>query len=400
MALSEQEKLEIVHRLMSEYVYYSVETSGKWSKSLQDICNKVGLIKPKLFEFYIRSPSSDILYMANKVYNDTLSYFRFTDWYTSETIVDYIKTHKVLCEETRKAEEDEDLDPIYHWDDDKEKKLEAYSEAIENIKIKLYRNSDAPAKQISDIRADLKKSQGLYNTLYQQKHQFDYLTVEEVALKMYARYLYSNTIYTINKEQIKGLPSVLLDNIASIIRNNSISGTKIREIAHTSPWLQYYKTSQSNPFSGRTLSGDILQLTSLTRWYEFVRELPSDQRPSDKVMEDDDMLDGWYILWEREQKNKKGDPMIESSKFNVETFIMAKSKEEADDVWSRNNKMARGILKQRAKQIFGSDGKEGIKNHELGDVKVDIQIDANKAGFAAASARGAGAKIGTGARRR
>jgi hypothetical protein len=196
-----------------------------------------------------------------------------------------------------------------------------------------------------------------------------------------------------NMEQVKGLPPTLLDNIAGIVRNKAISGTAIREVAHTSPWIQYYKTAQPNPFANVPISNDILQLMSLTRWYEWVREHP--EKPSDKVIDDDDMLDGWYTLWERNRPKQK-DMQVESSKFNVESFIVARTPEEADDIYSRNNKMSRILMKQRADQVLGSD--KSIKNEDLRDVRMDISIDANKTGFAVSAAKSSGLRTSTGAR--
>jgi len=396
MALSEQKKMELIHALLSEYRYYKVETSNRWSRSLRGICSQYGLVKQNTFEFYIKNPSSQVLQEANRIYNETIEHFRFNDYLTSETVVDWMKKQEVLCEETRLAEEDEDLDPVYFWSDNEDQKMKVLSEAIENIKVKLFKNSDASSKVVDEIRADLRKSQKMYNEMYVNKHQFDYLTTENVAFKLYSRYLYDHTFYAVNGQQITGLPPFLLDNIASVVRDNSITGTQLRELAHTSPWLQYHKTGQNNLFANITLSDDILHLTSLTRWYEWVRERPTEEKPSDKVIDDDDMLDGWYILWER-NRPKKTDLLIESSKRNVETFIMANSPMEADEIYMRNNKMARVLMKNRANQVLGSN--KPIQDHELGDVKFDLGIEANKLGIQAAQAKAAGYKTPTGPRK-
>jgi hypothetical protein len=395
MALTEQCKSEIIYRLLSEFHFYEIETSGRWTRSLRKAHGLYGLTKPTRLSFYLKNPSHQVLYESQLVYNRTIHQLRFTDYWNKDTIIDFMKRHEVLGEQTREADLDDDLDPEYFWYDNEDAKMDVLSKAIENIKIKLYRNCDAPAKQIEELRKDLHKSQRLYNEVYARKHQFDYLTAEEIASRLYSRHLYGNIFYTKDMQQVKGLPPVFLDNIANLVRQESISGTKIREISHTSPWTQINKTSQPGPFHGITLTSDILQLTSLTRWYEWVRDHPD--KPDDKVIDDDDMLDGWYILWERERP-KKTDKQIEASKFNVETFVMASTPEEADDIWSRNDPMARGVLKQRAGQLVKDDG-IGIKNQDLGDVKKDIVVQFNKDSFAAASAKASGARISTGARK-
>jgi len=392
MTLTINQKEEIIYRLMSEYQYYNIRTSGKWDKSLYHISKLTGIKKPSLFEFYIKSPSADILQNAHKIYNNTIKRFSWTDFYTSETILDFMRKHKVFCNETLLAEEDDDLDPVYYWTEEHDKRLEVYSESIDNIKIKLYRNKDAIKKQIEDIRADLKKSQKIYNELYIRKQSFDKWTIEAIASHLYTRYLYSNTFYDINKKQVKGLPPFLLDSIAGIVADNRIHSTHIREISHTSPWLSYYHTAKPNPFGNCMLSSDILSLMQLSRWYENIQHY--EDYPED-IVNDDDMLDGWWILKERERP-KKHDRMVESSPFNVETFIMAKSKEEADDIYSRNNKVARSIISNRFKQI--ADNKLGVKNQDLGDVKFDIHIQNNQRAVQFQQAKAQGIKTTTGRR--
>ena len=382
--MTEQEKLMLINRLFSEYHLYTIETSDRWSSSTRKIANQLGLTKSSIFSFYIRTPDYQVMYEANLEYEKTLHHFRFAEHLNSETIINWMKKHEVECEETRKAREDLDLDPVYFWSDEYDKKMEEYSEKIDAHKVKLYNNSDAPKKQIDEIRSDLRKIQKLYNELYARKHSFDHWTAEDVAAKIYSRCLYDNTFYDINKKQIKGLPHAFLDNIATIVKNEAILGTQIRELAHTSPWLGYYKTAQPNPFHHLPLSSDMLQLMALTRYYEWIREMPLATkegeigRPSDKVIDDDDMLDGWYILYEK-QKPKEDRLLVESSKFNTEQFFIAKSQEEANEIWKRNNKMAQGILKNRAEQIAAKGDGRGVKNQDLKDVRFDINVGFNKA---------------------
>jgi len=387
--LTEQQKADIIHKLLSPWRYYEMKTSGYWNTSIRKLCTALGYKKPERFSFYIKSPDSELIMMANKIYDDTINHFRFSDFYTEENIVDdFLKKHVVLCEESRLAEEDDDADPVYFWTDDMEKQMKSHSEMIENIKIKLYNNSDATGQQIEEIRTELRRYQKLYNELYARKHQFDYLTAEDTASKLYTRYLYDNTFYTTDKQQVKGLPVPFLDAVANIVRSESISGTQMREVAHTSPWLQIYKTAQPNPFAGLFLSQDMLQLMSLTRWYEWVREHPD--RPDDKVIDDNDMLDGWYILWER-NRPKKTNTLVESSKFNVENFIMAKTPAEANEVYRRNDKVAQVLMRNRAKQISGSDNV--IQNQDLVDNKLVVQMEGTKLGFLAAQAKANGMMI-------
>jgi len=61
---------------------------------------------------------------------------------------------------------------------------------------------------------------------------------------------------------------------------------------------------------------------------------------------------------------------------NVESFIIAETDKEADEVWQRNSKFARPDMLNRAKQILNS--KNGVRDQDLVDVKSDIRKVFNK----------------------
>lgn len=86
--------------------------------------------------------------MANRVYDDTMNHFRFSDFYTLENIADeFLKKHIVICEVSKRAEENDDIDPVYFWTDELDQRMKSHSDAIDNTKIKLYKNSDVPANR-------------------------------------------------------------------------------------------------------------------------------------------------------------------------------------------------------------------------------------------------------------
>lgn len=367
--MTTHEKQEIINRLFSEYQYYKVDINVRKLSFASKIKN---LVSQDTLEFFIKSPSSQILYEANNIYNDTIKYYRFSDFYNEETIVDMMKQHIVLCEESKKAEE-ELRDPIYYWSDDFDDEFKSIAETIDNTKIRLFENAKAPKSKIEQIRKTLETEQKKYNFLYTRKQQFDYMTAEYMASKFYARYLYSHTVYDKNKKQIKGLSYNALDNIAFIVDNNRIPSLHIRELSHTSPWLNYYHTMKPNPFNNKTLSGDILSLMQLSRWYESIYSHP--EHPDDDIINDNDMIDGWWLKIERE-KPKQKDNAQDNSITNSEVFIMARSNKEADDIYCKNDKMARSIIYNRTKQLAETKGT--VKNHELFDVKFDLGLQANR----------------------
>ena len=94
------------------------------------------------------------------------------------------------------------------------------------------------------------------------------------------------------------------------------------------------------------------------------------ESPPDKVIQDDDLLDGWLILQnrkrEKERVEKEMDKKIGKNKGAQEVYIMAETTEEAQKVEMLNNAMTKGIKKQRQKMV---DKHGEIQEQHLPDAK-------------------------------
>ena len=108
--------------------------------------------------------------------------------------------------------------------------------------------------------------------------------------------------------------------------------------------------------------------------YDNIAESPDS--PSEDVLEDDDMLDGWLLIQRREREKDKKEKSVESVIGNQkisgadEVFVAAKSLEDIDRINLLNDMRASIIREQRLGQIKDSDG--GVKHQDLADVKQDI----------------------------
>ena len=114
--------------------------------------------------------------------------------------------------------------------------------------------------------------------------------------------------------------------------------------------------------------------------YDNVYEHP--ERPSEEVINDDLMLDGWFALKKREaeqERNKKAadDLLDKKSKGKGsnagELFVVAGSKDEANKISGLNDMGTKMKLKQRQQQL-GKDG--SIEEQNFKDVKMDLRSEA------------------------
>jgi hypothetical protein len=115
--------------------------------------------------------------------------------------------------------------------------------------------------------------------------------------------------------------------------------------------------------------------------YDSVYEHP--ESPNDKIIEDDDCLDGWFIDQRRKNEKIKKENEINGMLGNEkiakagEVFIVAGSREEADAIHGINSPQSEANRKNRLNLIK----EKGVVSSDLefSDVRRDIEIQKNQA---------------------
>ena len=114
--------------------------------------------------------------------------------------------------------------------------------------------------------------------------------------------------------------------------------------------------------------------------YDSAYEHP--ECPPDSVFEDDDMFDGWMITQKREnEKNRnknRTEKLLEGKKLDKagEIFIVANSKEEAQNIYGLNDHTSRHIIKERESLLKSTS--QIIDDANLPDVKRELVVQANQ----------------------
>jgi hypothetical protein len=177
---------------------------------------------------------------------------------------------------------------------------------------------------------------------------------------------------------------------------NNIKDEDIRYLARNNPWRHMWSVGKksSELFKRHTvdITKDQKVLAHYSIMYDNIYEHP--ESPNDKVIEDDDCLDGWIIKQRREnEKNKKQkevDDLIGNSKIanSQEVFVMARDQESAAEVYNLNNPMARKTIQDRNQQIKNAECELNFK--DLADVKQDIKLQSHQQAMQAAKNMGRG----------
>jgi hypothetical protein len=273
------------------------------------------------------------------------------------------------------------------WSSAEEEKLSKMVKNVTDLKIKLY-ELKLQSIEREMVRRGLNDTRAAIDTLYQKKHELDYLTCHGIASSAKLRYLTGASIYYKSKPYWKdfsgwGKPDYLLDAIINEVNKCRLDEKKIREIARGEPWKSYWGSAKN---SGKGVFGKpSIDLTDYQKnlilyaqMYDNIAESPD--YPGDDVVKDDDMLDGWMLIQhkQREIEHNKGDIMSsirnEKIKNSEEVFIKVDTVEDAKKIYEANDFAGKVALAQRMKQIK----EEGTVNElDLKETRMRIAMQAN-----------------------
>ena len=145
-----------------------------------------------------------------------------------------------------------------------------------------------------------------------------------------------------------------------------MSSEACREIARTDPWRSYWGITDC-PFGTRAIDLDYDKRTLLaySKMYDNIGDHP--ECPSQEIIEDDDMLDGWMIVQQRQTSEKKvekhKDDMVNnfSPKYQnaTEIFLPAQSKDHIKQIDDLNTATGKRVRKQR-QQMINEQGQVGV----------------------------------------
>ena len=113
-----------------------------------------------------------------------------------------------------------------------------------------------------------------------------------------------------------------------------------------------------------------------SRMYDNVYE--SMECPTDDVIEDDDMLDGWFILQRKKREKDKAEQEIQSQTNNqkisqsAEIFVFADNKESAKKINETNSVHSQAVKKQRM-AVIQSKGEASDLDFQDQQLKIRTQ---------------------------
>ena len=260
------------------------------------------------------------------------------------------------------------------WSKEQDDKIEQIKKDVDRLKKEIF-NARLNHQLKETIRAYLRKAESAMSALKEKRALYYSNTCEGIATneKIFA-FLSKNTYFDNKPHDFSNGPS--LDVIFNAYFSQILPEKTVRYLARNEPWRSIWILKDIggiNLFTnhGRELSIDQRNILVWSKMYDNVHE--SLDAPSDSVIEDDDMLDGWFII-QKEKSDKRKleneiDGLIPKNKNADDVFLMANSKEDVDKIHSMNSTHARVVKQQRENLIK----EQGVVNQiEFADEKLKI----------------------------
>ena len=309
---------------------------------------------------YIYEPTKEVLEESFDVYDQAYKDAYFKGVYLKDELVPILVENELWT-----PFDDREADKIEKQiEDHKVKAFEFFYKTRDLVNIKMV---------LRALEKDLLKYKS-------KKHTLDHISCEGVASFARSIWIISKTVYNLDKTPYDWSRHSI-SSLMDYYNSNQISSDQFRLVARSEPWRSMWNIGkkQGNAFGKPAceLSKDQISLSSYSSMYDNVYE--SSEAPDEKVIEDDDCLDGWFINQRREydkqKKKKQAEDMIKNPKIasSQEIFLMARDKQEAEKIYDINDPLVRSIIQDRQNTIKGSD--KQIRFQEFNDIKQDIAMD-------------------------
>lgn len=328
------------------------------------------LFKQEKYE--LRPISNHIRYEADLLYKKILNEEKYNEWIRSENVEHFLVS-------------------LGLWTSDTSKLISQLDKRIENLKVELYENFMNNNTQ-KKIRSSLNSARKQLDAIHNSKSEFVSHTLEGYASSIKHEYIICHSLYR-NHKRVFDFDAKDHDNtslsffndLVSEINKYTINISDFRQLSRSYVWKSYWNVHKANTiFSGSVSewTDDQRSLVSFSQMYDSVYEHP--ECPNDKVIDDDDMLDGWMISQRRKIDKAKKQTTIDSLNPNLkkanEVFLFGQSQNEVEEILSLNSQESLGRMKEKISYInqYGTTSDSALPDNQRRIITESQQLAANR----------------------
>lgn len=287
-------------------------------------------------EYLVTSPSNEIKYHAELLYTKTIEDNLYSKWFRKDSIILF-------------------LNKLGLWSDNDDNLLTSLEKQLDHTKLHLYENRFSKGGQ-NIIRKELESIRKQIDKLNKRKYSMDHLTLEDFAMVKKNEYIIANTLkYKKNNKlvfntEVDNIDSNDFEKLSIEIGKNILSIDTYKEIAKNNSWKNIWYANKYNVFNraASDLTEEQKTLISLSLMYDRIYEHP--ECPSEAIIADNDMLDGWMIDQKRKneaQKKESQQNILANRHPGAKEIFVVAQKEEVEDIESMNTLQSQMIKKQR-----------------------------------------------------
>jgi hypothetical protein len=270
------------------------------------------------------------------------------------------------------------------WTIHDNKKEESLKNDLERLKVEIYNNREN-TMMVNNIRKYLRGGELQLSNHLNKKYIYHQNTCEGVASTERLAWIIKNTTYCDDK--IYDFEEISLQYVIDEWQSHFLSDTKCRDLARNDPWKSLWIVRDKSHISlfanpqNTELTHNQKNLLIWSQMYDNIQE--SMECPNKQVIEDDDMLDGWFIVQHKKREKERNEREFENETKNEkiknasEVYVVSNSQQQTDKINSLNNTQANIIKAQRlaALKRFNS-----LEEQNLPDQRQNIQMQAARQG--------------------
>jgi len=316
-------------------------------------------------QYELKNSSVDIKYEAQILYDSIINDEKYNDWIRAEDL-------------------DNMLISLGLWSKDTNKIIKDIEKKIERSKVDMFLSA-ALSDKVKKIKRLLSEYRNQLNKIMDYKNDLFSHSLEGYASSIKNEYILCNTLFKNNTRVFPKQVSsdqasyIYFNDLVTEVNKKNIGIDSYKELARSSMWRSYWNCNKEKVFNKAVCdwTDDQRTTVSVTRMYDNIYDHP--ECPSDNVIEDDDMLDGWMIHQrEKNQKAKKQaqiDEMNPKLKNAQEVFLMPQSKEEIENIIGLNSPDSLRRMKEKMNYVqqVGS-----VDDGNLPDVRMDLMNQASQ----------------------
>jgi len=267
------------------------------------------------------------------------------------------------------------------WTEEDDGQVEQLEKNLETLRIQIYESRFQTEKR-EKIRQYLRVTEQALKKLSNKKNAYYQNTCEGTAF-MKKSYAFLKKC-TFLEDKVYNFDEVSMQDVWYLFNKEILSESDVRDLARNDPWkglwvlknecdIQLFKNKE------RALSVDQKNIVMWSKMYDNIQE--SMECPTDDVIQDDDLLDGWFLIQRNKREKEKAQSEVDSIVSNdkiansQEVFVFAQTPEDAKRIEQANTFHSSMVKKERMSVI---QQKGDAVDMDFRDQKLRVRSMANE----------------------